>query len=256
MLGERPGGIRFGWVRGGWRVGRIALLTELPGVRHAVTTRIGPRGASLSDRDRAGEGNRRRLGRALGAETIVTVRQVHGNTVVDADRAIEEPVEADAIMTDRPGVALLGQSADCPIVLVADPTTGAVGMAHASWRGTVAGVTGELIAAMGRAYHCDPADMRAGICPSAGPCCYEVGDDVVAAVRGAFGERAEALLPARGGGVHFDLWQANIEQLTEAGLGRHNVALAGVCTICDRRFFSYRREGPATGRFGGVIVRI
>jgi len=256
MLGDRPGGVRFGRLRGGWVVGRIPLLTELPGFRHAITTRTGPRGGSLAEADPAGEGNRRRLRRALGVEAVVTARQVHGSTVVDADLAADTPTEADAIMTDRPGVALLGLSADCPIVLVADPVTGAVGMAHASWRGTVAGVTGELIAAMRRTYHCDPAEMRAGICPSAGACCYEVGDDVVAAVRGAFGEEADRLLPASEGRVTFDLWGANIEQLTAAGLTRHNVAVAGVCTICDRRFFSYRREGAATGRFGGVIARI
>jgi len=279
----------------GWRVGILPGLAALPGFRHAVSTRVGPRGASLAWDDPHGLSNRLSLAAAMGAERVAVLRQVHGATVVQAEQALAGEVEGDALMTASPGVAILGLSADCPIVLAADPATGAVGMAHASWRGTVQGVAAELIRRMHQAYGCRPADMRAGICPSAGPCCYEVGQDTVAAARAAavsaaaeapaagppaagsvmsgpaaakaatagpavgesaLGGEAERYFPRRDGRTFFDLWLANVEQLTRAGLPRHNVELAGVCTICDRRFFSYRREGQRAGRFGGLIVRI
>ena len=97
--------------------------------------------------------------------------------------------------------------------------------------------------------------MQAVICPLAGPCCYEVRDDVLAAAMAGIGESALALFDRRGGQMYLDLWRANVEQLTSAGLCRHNIGVAGVCTICDRRFFSHRRQGPPAGRFGCLIMR-
>ena len=252
---ETTGEIRFLQLADGWTVGQMPFLHALPSIRHLVSTRIGPDGAGVGWDDPHGAVNRRRLARLVGAEQAAAVRQVHGNRVVEADEALADCVQADALMTARPGVALLGQSADCPIVLVADVARGAVGMAHASWRGTVGCVAAELIDAMCRAYRCRTYDMAAGICPSAGPCCYEVRDDTVSAARAGLGPRAEGYFLRRQGRTYFDLWRANIEQLTRAGLSEHNIAVAGVCTICDRRFFSYRREGESTGRFAGVIAR-
>jgi len=265
MLREQAYRMETAVLSDGWRVGILPGLAALPGFRHAVSTRVGPQGASLAWDEPHGLSNRLSLARALGADRVAVLRQVHGATVVQAEEALAGEVEGDALMTNSPGVALLGLSADCPIVLAADPATGAVGMAHASWRGTVQGVAAELVRRMHQAYGCRPADMRAGICPSAGPCCYEVGQDTVAAATAtagsttgepALGGEAERYFPRRDGRTFFDLWLANVEQLTRAGLPRHNVELAGVCTICDRRFFSYRREGQSAGRFGGLIVRI
>ncbi len=256
MSTENPRACQWVGLPGGWTVGQLPLLGNLPGVRHAVGTRHGPGGGDIRADGPDGVPNRQSLAEAIGAEQCAFVRQVHGNTVVDADDALAGEVAADAIMTSREKVAVLGFSADCPIVLVADLVRGAVGMAHASWRGTVAGIAGELVAAMAGTYGCDPSDMQAGICPSAGPCCYEVGGDVIDAVSDAFGDSAAKLLPTRAGRTYFDMWAANARQLTAAGLSGHNIAIAGVCTICDERFFSYRREGPATGRFGCVIARV
>ena len=251
--------IRFVELDGGWHVGQMPLLAGLGGIGHAVSTRAGPDGASVSLRDRHGLANRRSLGRAIGAERVVTVRQVHGARVIDAGEALAAApgaeAQADALLAGDPGVALLGMSADCPIVLLADVVHGAVGMAHASWRGTVQAVGAALVEAMQRAYGCDPSDMRAGICPSAGPCCYHVREDTLAAARQAMGPEADRYFPRRDGRMVFDLWRANVEQLTRAGLSKQNIQVAGVCTICDRRFFSYRRDGRQAGRFAGLIAR-
>jgi hypothetical protein len=158
-------------------------------------------------------------------------------------------------MTDEPGVGVMCFSADCPVILAADPAIGAVGAAHASWRGTVAEIAEALIAAMAAQYGCEPGRMLAGIGPSAGPCCYEVGPDVVQAAEDAWGARAGRFFPPLGESTAMDLWSANVEQLIRAGLLRRNIGLARMCTIHDRRFFSYRRQGARAGRFGCVIAR-
>lgn len=241
---------------GDWLLGQMPLLRELPGIRHAVSTRQGPNGADLHVESAFGLANRRQLAAAIGAQSVAYVRQVHGDVVAEADEAMAGEVQADALMTNRAGVAVLGLSADCPIVLVADPVAGAVGMAHASWRGTVQKIAFKLIGAMARRYGGDPRNMQAVICPSAGPCCYEVQEDVVSAARQALGEDSARFFVQRDGRKFMDLWQANVAQLTQAGLCEHNVQSSGVCTICDTRFFSYRRENTSAGRFGGIIARM
>ncbi len=243
------------WARwpGGWTVGQLPLLANLPGIRHAVSTRHGPDGADL--RGPAGPACRDSLARAMGARQCVSVVQVHGHRVVDAVEALAGNVEADGIVTDQRGLAVLGLSADCPIVLAADVERGVVGMAHASWRGTVAAISRELIAAMVQR-GCRPGDILAAVGPSAGPENYEVGPDVLAAARDGLGRDADAFFRIRQGRLYLDLWRANVAQLFGAGLCEHNIAVAGVCTIADERFFSYRREGPDTGRFGCAIARI
>jgi len=83
-----------------------------------------------------------------------------------------------------------------------------------------------------------------------------VGDDVVDAATRAMGQAAGDCIIRRDGSTCFDLWAANVRQLTAAGLARQNIEVAGVCTICDNRFFSHRREGARAGRHGGMIVRV
>ena len=120
-----------------------------------------------------------KLTKAAGLQGAAWVRQVHGGTVLQA--ATEGCLgEADALWTDRPGLGVVGRSADCPLILIGGKKNSGDrvwGFAHASWRSTVRRITGNLIAAM-TAGGGDPASMRAVIGPSAGPCCYEVGPEV------------------------------------------------------------------------------
>jgi copper oxidase (laccase) domain-containing protein len=88
--------------------------------------------------------------------------------------------------------------------------------------------------------------------PAIGPCCYQVGSEVIQAAEAAYANAAELLRPRTGGGYHFDLWEANRRQLVEAGVS--HVAVAGLCTACRTdRFFSHRAEQGQTGRFGALI---
>jgi YfiH family protein len=241
---------------GGWLLGRFDRLARAPGVEHGVSTTVGPNGANLRDDAATAKANRQSLAEAIGARDYAAAQQVHGGSVVAVDEPQDGRVEADALMSDRVGLALLGLSADCPIVLVADTDGRAVGMAHASWRGTVARVTAALVAGMQKAYGCPPGRMAAGICPSAGPCCYEVGGEVRQAAANTLGPGWEDYFLNRDGRTYFDLWRANVQQLTSAGIPEQNIAVAGVCTICDDRFYSYRRDGALAGRFGAAIAKV
>jgi copper oxidase (laccase) domain-containing protein len=118
----------------------------------------------------------------------------------------------------------------------------------------VLGAARAAVAALSQAYGSRPADLIAGIGPSIGPCCYEVGDDVAAAVRAVF-DRPEELLPAPAGQAHrrFDLWAANRRWLTDAGV--RQVEVAGLCTACRvDEFYSYRAEQGKTGHFGAIMA--
>jgi YfiH family protein len=239
---------------------RFESLAGQAGLVHSVTT--GPHNLAPhrgADRERAME-NRRRLCAALGLEfdRLTAATQIHGAEVLpvtegDAGRGRDGRHSAipfvDGLITDRPGVGLLSMSADCPTLLIYDPVRRAVGVAHASWRGTLGGIAANLVAQMRRCFGCRPTDLMVGIGPSAGPCCYEVRDDVrrVAATRL---EDVDRLIPSRGGRFFLDLWATLESQLLHAGVSHAHIEQARLCTMCDPRFYSHRRDGAGTGRFG------
>jgi hypothetical protein len=254
MRGDEPGAFGLVGLPGGRRVGRLAALDAIPGILHAVTTRQGF-DVVRARQDRA-------AGAAAAAEAMGTMgaafcEQVHGNAVLAVDRP-GLAGRADGLVTATGGLALCAFSADCPLILAADADGSAVGVAHASWRGTVAAVAGKLIAKMAGELGCRPERIVAAICPSAGPCCYEVGEDVRAAAAAALGPEAEGFVrPSGAGKYHFDLWAANRAQLVAAGVREANLHVAGVCTICRNDLFpSYRAEGETAGRFvAGVAIK-
>ena len=164
----------------------------------------------------------------------------------------------DTLITDEPGVPLLLRYADCTPVLIYDPAHHALALIHSGWRGTVLGAGRVAVEALAAEYGSRPAEMIAAIGPSIGPCCYEVGEDVIDAVHAAFDRPAE-LLPNRNGGgplsgrAHFDLWAANRRWLAEAGV--RQIEVAEICTACRMDdFYSYRAERGKTGHFGAVMM--
>jgi len=197
----------------------------------------------------------------LGPGEAVMAGLVHGTRVaaVELDATTADDVrvipDTDGLITDRRGLALIITAADCVPVYLYDPVRRVIGMVHAGWRGTVAGIASAAVRAMTARYGCDPADIHAAIGPSIGPCCYEVDEPVAGPVRRYFGEHAPALLrPSPREGRHMlDLWAANRLDLASAGVGQ--VHVAGVCTACNRdRFFSHRAEAGGAGRGAAVIV--
>lgn len=247
----------------------VASLLAEAGIPHGVFTRRGgvspPPWDSLNlgntvgdERGRVQENLRRvfaALGRPLASRYDVWL--VHSATVVCAHtpRPDARPhIQADAILTDRPDVTLVMRYADCVPILLADPVQRVVGLVHAGWRGTVLGVTKKAVEQMVACYGSRPADILAAIGPSIGPDHYEVGEEVAAQVRAAFGEQAEALLPHPGGRrAHFDLWAANRWLLEQAGV--RQIEVAEICTACHLEdWYSHRAEKGKTGRFGTLIA--
>lgn len=207
--------------------------------------------------------NRRQFAAALGVDAarFTTCAQVHGSKVVCVTEDLigsgavdfaATIADTDALVTDRANVPLLLFYADCVPVLLADTETGAVGLAHAGWRGSVGEIALKTVQRMRQQYGCSPEKMLAAIGPSIGSCCYEVDDAVLTA--GA--KYRECFTPKANGKYQLDLWLMNRLQLEAAGLASEHIYCAETCT-CDNRelFFSYRAEQGKTGRMGVSICR-
>lgn len=249
---------------GDLRLLRFERLKHESGLVHAVTTRpqnMAPHHGSGSEQALLW---RAKLCLILGVpfDRLTSPAQVHGGDCLkleadDIGRGREGRQTAvphvDGLLTDHPGVPLIVLSADCPIVCVYDPARRAVGAIHASWRGTVASAAAQLVRMMIREFGSDPRHLLAGICPSAGPCCYEVGHDVRRLARTRLND-ADSYFTQRQGRLYLDLWAANRRQLTDEGLLPGNIELAGLCTICDQRFWSHRRDGQDAGRFALIVA--
>jgi YfiH family protein len=192
-------------------------------------------------------------------ESVAWAGQVHGNTVaiVDAGDAGRRFESTDALVTNAVEVSIVILTADCAAVSLYDPIKRAIGLVHAGWRGTVAGVASHAIERMMNTFGTDPTDLIAGIGPSIGPCCYEVGSDVVDSLRAEQPLVADHVLTAGDGAgkQNLNLWRANTLQLVTAGVFEANIEVAGICTVCNTQdFYSHRATGGRTGRFAGVMM--
>ncbi len=239
----------------GESIGRFGALANVEGIVHIVTSSDGPDPRVIRhDPGAAGP----ILSGALDLDGIAWMDQVHGGDVLAVDRP-GCAGRGDALVTGRDGLGLMGRSADCPLILAADVETGVIGVAHASWRSTAGRIGPRMVERMVGDFAARPERIVAGICPSAGACCYEVGEDVLDAMRQGVGDRVGAFFPVRDGAMCLDLWGLNAAELAAAGVPPGHIHVAGLCTICSRRgerpmFPSHRRNGDAAGRFAAVIA--
>jgi polyphenol oxidase len=216
--------------------------------------------------------NRRRFQCSLSTSPfpLVCLRQVHSDVIQVLDSAPSEPRRGDACITDRPGLLLAVQTADCVPILLVDPQKRAIAAVHAGWRGTLQRILAKTVGAMQMHFGSDPRSLLAAIGPCIGPCCYEVGTDVAAQFLSQFPDASSYFDEPRTGdepnplqwlnkmppghqpppkGVFLDLRKANRSQLLAAGLRRQNISTSGLCTACrPDLFFSYRKQGGETGR--------
>ena len=208
------------------------------------------------------EENLRRLGAAIGfsPENLVLTRQTHTDivrVVTGADRRgtdHREYPECDGLVTNTPGLALMVFTADCTPILFHDPVTGAVGAAHAGWRGTAADIAGNTVRAMCEAYGCDPQNIRCAIGPNIGQCHFETDADVPDAMIAALGDAAKAHITQKGEKYYVNLKEINALFLRRAGVG--SIEISTACTACDpQRYWSHRLVGSRRGSQGAVIVR-
>ncbi len=211
--------------------------------------------------------NRKQLADQLGFSnaSYVFASQVHGKGVAvvkDEDKGKGAFDRAsyldniDAMVTKRKGICLVAQAADCVPILFYDPKNKAIGVAHAGWKGTIAKIASEVIKTMNSEYGSKPSDLIVGIGPSIGPCCYEVGGEVVQQVLSTFGSTQGMILEdEETGKTIFNLWETNRRVLVEAGVKFENIELSGLCTKCNKDFFFSARAGDM-GRFGaGIMLR-
>ena len=157
--------------------------------------------------------------------------------------------DCDALLSNQEGVMLTILTADCVPILLFDPTQKVVGAVHAGWNGTKKEILYKTIQKMQERFDSKPQDIIAGIAPSIGRCCYEVGADVAK----HFFEDMDAM-DRVGEKYMLDLPYINQQQLLKAGLKAENIELSGICTACDvEHYFSYRQEQGCSGRFMSII---
>lgn len=246
---------------------RFRHFSECPGLVHFVSSGEKNIGFSGETDSRLIRENRLALADAVGfpPESWVTAHQVHSANVTvvtgkeagrgSMDKESRLP-DTDALITNEPGVCLMVLSADCVPVLLYDPVRKVVAAVHAGWRGTVAQIVVRTVTAMVEQFGCYPADIRAGIGPSIGKCCFEVGEEVATHFRGLFpGNERIVSVGEKAGKYQVDLWEANRQELLGAGLMAGHIEVAGMCSVCHpEHFFSYRRDGKSAGRFGAGIM--
>lgn len=205
------------------------------------------------DPERVAE-NRQRVADAAGfdvAELVVT-EHVHGTRVWRVDEPLPDPPEFDGLVSNAAGRILGAFAADCIPLVFADPDARVCGAAHAGWRGTVDKVAVNVVRRMAE-LGARPETIRAALGPSIGPCCFEVGDEVVHAFIDVFGD-ASGLVVAGPRKGHIDLRVATRLQLEAAGLAPDHIDDTPPCTMCNpSRFFSYRRDGSGAGCHMGYI---
>jgi hypothetical protein len=204
-------------------------------------------GRSTGDDPGAVSENRRRLLAALGLgpADVATAGQVHGAAVatVVAPRHVRDH---DALVTTVPGVALAVSTADCLPLLYSAP--GAVGAAHAGWRGIADGMPAAALRAVAEAAGAGAGTVTVHLGPCIRACCYAVREDVLARF-----DRDLAVL--RAGRHHLDLAAAARRQLELAGVPGASIHDTGACTSCEPGwYFSHRRDAGTTGRLWAVAA--
>jgi hypothetical protein len=254
--------------------GVVYMTSPVIKTRHAFTTRIGgvSRGvlASLNLGENRGDApenvaeNYRLLGASVGLDTahMAFTRQVHGTQVRVVTSRDEHtlfggvPYDADGIVTNEPGLALICFTADCVPVLLCDEENGVIAAVHCGWRSSVGDILGnavEKMCALGAA-----ADsISAAIGPSIGYCCFQVGAEVVdTADKLLHGDMAGLCLPdAAPGKYRLDLRGVNRRRLLQLGLREENIEVSDECTVCcHEKYWSHRYTAGQRGSQGALIV--
>ena len=273
---------------GALQVLQLAPFAQVPWLVHGFSTRAGGTSSlngekvlNLSfmewDEKENVAKNRQTFQKAVGAGDckLIATKQIHSDVIQHFSMAPSQPCKGDASTTNQPGLLLATQTADCVPILVVDPKKRAVACVHAGWRGTLARIVQKAVGRLQLEYGCKAGDLLAAIGPCIGPCCYEVAADFVAKFKSQFADAQDYFDEARTGeepnplqwlnmcppghqpppkNVHLDLRKANRSQLLSAGLRPQNIIVSDFCTACRTDlFFSYRKEGPQSGRMLSVI---
>jgi len=240
---------------------RPSRLSGYPEIVCGVSTKCGgvspePFNLNLSysagDREEYVRSNREKFFSALSipVDRLAVPRQIHGDRIV----SVVQPglIEScDALLTNLPNLFLAITVADCLPVFIYDPVFACVAAVHAGWRGSKLRIVGKAIEQMKINFGSKTADLIIFTGPSAGVCCYEVGEDVAS----EFDKKYVVKYP--GDKFHLNLKEMNKDILFESGVLETNIEVADDCTICNPSLYhSFRRDGMVSGRMMGVIGMI
>jgi YfiH family protein len=238
--------------------------TRLGGVSEMPANALNLAGFNEDAAENILENRRRFLKLFPGEWTLAGCWQVHGADVRVVHTAEEakpaenqrgETVYCDVIVSDAKGVLAGVKTADCVPILIGDPVTGAFAAVHAGWRGTLGTAVIAGVERLAKEYDARPADLRVAIGASAGPCCYEVGSEVIEAFSSRFVDGEKLFTPTRPGHAMVDLLKANREQLISTGVKAERIHTAPLCTMCRTDlFFSFRKEKRVYGKTGRLMA--
>jgi len=241
-------------------------LQKYTEVLHVVTTKSSDLPYAFSLALHTGEdraeiiANRNKLSKLLNTNKelhYIVANQTHSDHIKVIQKqenkgweSLEDAIEdCDALITNVEGLVLCILTADCVPVLLYDKNKNVVAAIHAGWKGTQAQIVTKTVQKMTEVFGSNPKDILAGIAPSIGSCCYEVGEDVA----GHFFKSPEAFIK-QGEKYMLNLPYLNQQQLLDAGVEKANIEMSSICTACEvERFFSYRKEKGCSGRFMSMI---
>ncbi len=185
----------------------------------------------------------------VNTESFLTVKQVHGKTIIEvreADFPFQGMKEADGMFTREVGIPLTIRTADCLSVFIYDAEHNIVGLIHAGWRGTKEGIVSHALTKMVQEWGTEVRTLKVAMGPCIRSCCYQVGREF----KDYF---PQEIIPKKDG-LYMDLPLANRRQLLQKGTDERNIFDCGICTCCDERFFSYRREKEQAGRMISLMM--
>ena len=245
---------------------RFSHFQKFPTLLHAVSKKSThfPHAFSLAlhtgEESKSIIKNRQTLGEHLQSDQVlnfIVANQTHSDHIEvikdnhtkgwhTAEDAIKD---CDALITNVPHVVLSILTADCVPILLFDPKKKVIAAIHAGWKGTQAHIASKTVEKMKEAFQCNEKDIIAGIAPSIGRCCYEVGKDVAQ----HFFDTPKGFTRI-GEKYMLDLPYINKQQLINVGLLEKHIEMSNICTACKvEDFFSYRKEKGCTGRFMSMI---
>lgn len=241
-------------------------------IRHGFTTRNGGVskgqfaslniGISRGDEKEHVKHNYQIISQRIGFDpkNVALTSQIHGDNVriVEQGGLFDEPVEerCDALITNKPGIALFVFTADCVPILLYDPVSRCIGAVHAGWRGTANGILRKTVNMMMSEYGAKPENIKAAIGPSIGSCCFEVDRAVYEKLKDVYPEM-DSVTGKKGEKYYPDLKALNGSMLNWCGIKSESISVVDICTKCEHTmFWSHRRDGERRGLQGAVIVMV
>ena len=238
--------------------------TRLGGVSEMPANALSLAGFNEDAAENILENRRRFLKLFPGKWELAGCWQVHGADVrviqtaeeaKPAENQLGETIFCDVIVSNAEGVLAAVKTADCVPILLGDPVSGAFAAVHAGWRGTLVRAVVVGVERLAKEYDVRPESLRIAIGASAGPCCYEVGTEVIEAFTKQFAGGEKLFTETRPGHALVDLLKANRDQLESTGVLPERIHTAPICTMCRTDlFFSYRKEKSLHGRVGRLMA--